>query len=663
MENGKEKSLIIKYRPELDGLRALAVIFVIINHFNKQILPSGYLGVDIFFVISGYVITGSLFKRPTKSFKNFIVGFYERRIKRILPALLFFVLITSIIICIFSQSPGNSLKTGLSSLFGLSNLYLYQLDVGYFTLYPDYNAFTHTWSLAVEEQFYMFFPFLIWFSSFSNRSKNSFRTLLITIIGLSFSSLILFIHFYPINQSFSYYLMPARFWEISAGCLIFLSSKEKKYSINFLEKFPPLFLSSLILIFMFLPVSNSGFSTVAIVIFSSILIVTLREETTAYKIFTNSKLTYIGRLSYSLYLWHWGILTISNWTIGVYWWTIPFQFFLIFIISAFSYKFIETPFRKVSWDNYRFRNWLISAASIFSLSGILFLLGKPFKGFLYVGEEALYTLPKYKTCHLPEVFDKSKKLTSLPSQCGNLHLENAPTIFGIGDSHIDQFDNAIAEFSSEKKYNYAIAWQAGCFFPASVLVSKSSSCYENQTKLESILLSSIQPGDIVIIANALNSLIYKKESSNDYFDNKGLRITNIKALEIYKKKFMDFSTKVNNQGGKIVFYIDSILFPDLDIPGHLCGSEWFRREYNIPNKCKNSLSSHIYKFDKYFGWRSDWELNKNRYVFNAYLYAEDCKDDMCYAAQYNDKSHFTAQYAQKIFNKFALDKPYLFIRE
>ena len=122
----KEKNLSVKsrYRPEIDGLRAFAVIAVIINHFNKEILPNGYLGVDIFFVISGFVITSSLHKRPSKNFKDFISGFYERRIKRLVPALSVFVLIMSIAICLFNPNPKLILGTGLTSLFGLSNLFL-----------------------------------------------------------------------------------------------------------------------------------------------------------------------------------------------------------------------------------------------------------------------------------------------------------------------------------------------------------------------------------------------------------------------------------------------------------------------------------------------------------------------------------------------------------
>ena len=115
-------STINKYRHEIDGLRAFAVLAVIVNHFNKDLLPSGYLGVDIFFVISGYVITSSLTGRKNKSFAEFITGFYGRRVKRLIPALVFFVLLTSIFICIFNPEPIVALKTGFFSLFGFSNV-------------------------------------------------------------------------------------------------------------------------------------------------------------------------------------------------------------------------------------------------------------------------------------------------------------------------------------------------------------------------------------------------------------------------------------------------------------------------------------------------------------------------------------------------------------
>ena len=120
------------YRKEIDGLRAIAVIAVIVNHFNKEFLPSGYLGVDIFFVISGFVITTSLSNREARGFWSFITSFYERRIRRLVPALSFFVLITSILISLVNPFPGLSLFTGITSLFGVSNFYLLQQQTDYF---------------------------------------------------------------------------------------------------------------------------------------------------------------------------------------------------------------------------------------------------------------------------------------------------------------------------------------------------------------------------------------------------------------------------------------------------------------------------------------------------------------------------------------------------
>ena len=182
--NIKKNNLSAKsrYRPEIDGLRAFAVVAVIINHFNKDIFPSGYLGVDIFFVISGFVITSSLYQRPSKNFKDFISGFYERRIKRLVPALSVFVLIMSIAICLFNPEPILSLRTGLTGLLGFSNLYLLKNSTDYFAQSTELNVFTHTWSLGVEEQFYILFPFLIWFSGFGRQTKNGARNLFLIVV-------------------------------------------------------------------------------------------------------------------------------------------------------------------------------------------------------------------------------------------------------------------------------------------------------------------------------------------------------------------------------------------------------------------------------------------------------------------------------------------------
>ena len=375
----KEKvSLEVKgsYRPEIDGLRAFAIFTVILNHFNKDILPGGYLGVDIFFVISGYVITSSLSGRFSLNFRDFISGFYERRIKRLVPALSFFVLIASIFICLVNASPGTSLKTGVTALFGVSNLYLLMQSIDYFAQSTQLNIFTHTWSLGVEEQFYFLFPVLIWVTGFGRQTKNGYRNLFLVVLVLTIISLIGFIYIYSVNQSAAYFLMPTRFWEMASGCLIFLGFRKNSSIHKFVKSVPSFLVLALIFGIMYLPNSLAIFSTCSVVFLSSVLIATLKKDTAAFNVLVNPNIVYIGHLSYSLYLWHWAVLSISRWTIGIHLWSVPFQILLIFSLAKVSYKFIETPLRKGKWFKDRWKTFLIMGGIVASSIGGLIFLGK-----------------------------------------------------------------------------------------------------------------------------------------------------------------------------------------------------------------------------------------------------------------------------------------------
>ena len=256
------------YRPEIDGLRAFAVIAVIINHFNKDLLPSGYLGVDIFFVISGYVITSSLANHRSESFGDFFLGFYARRVKRLVPALVVFVLISSLLICLFNPEPGVSLGAGRRALFGISNINLYQASTDYFATSTELNPFSyeyehhclrgngsisHFWSLAVEEQFYLLFPLLIWFSGFGRIATHGARNLLWAILILSIASLIAFVYLYPVNQPAAYFLMPPRIWELGAGCLLFLALLRPGHILKKVEGWTPSLIAAALMIALFMP--------------------------------------------------------------------------------------------------------------------------------------------------------------------------------------------------------------------------------------------------------------------------------------------------------------------------------------------------------------------------------------------------------------------------
>ena len=152
------------YQKEIDSLRAFAVIPVILFHLDYNLAPNGYLGVDLFFVISGFVITKTLIKNKETYGGIEITSFFLRRFKRIYPALIFMVFTSSILVTFFGIINLNNyhlyLKTGLFSIFGISNIFLIYKSDDYF-LNQENNPFTHTWSLGVEEQFYLIYPFLL----------------------------------------------------------------------------------------------------------------------------------------------------------------------------------------------------------------------------------------------------------------------------------------------------------------------------------------------------------------------------------------------------------------------------------------------------------------------------------------------------------------------
>ena len=584
-----------RYRPEIDGLRAFAVVAVIINHFNKDILPGGYLGVDIFFVISGYVITSSLFGQPSKDFKDFISGFYERRIKRLVPALSVFVLITSIAICLFNPAPELSLKTGLTSLFGLSNLYLLKQSTDYFAQSTELNVFTHTWSLGVEEQFYILFPFLIWFSGFGRQTKNGARNLFLVVASLTIASLIGFLYLYPTNQSAAYFLMPSRFWEMAAGCLIFIGFQKRASIEQFLEKVPPLLVMALIIGVMYLPMSMATASTIAVVALSSILIASLKKQSAAFKVFTNPKVVYIGLISYSLYLWHWGVLSISRWTIGIHWWSVPFQVALMLGLAVASYRWIETPLRKGNWFGKRWKTLVVGGGVLVTLSGGLVALGKPFKGKIYASnnnfKELLTRSRNYdesegaysgNNCHFTDqLFD-----TSLISP--NCTVQTNPrnqTILFAGNSHMDHFREMHYMLHKKNELNIFSVTISGCIF----LGGTYRNCGISQSKIEDLILEKIKRGDLVVISNS--------------------SIRNTQMI----KTINDFAKEVEEKGGRLIVFSP---IPTYEYPAVLCSRDWFRPFAYA--SCKKTLKDAQKEVKGFFDLTSGY-LDKRILVYNPLL--------------------------------------------
>ena len=583
-----------KYRPGIDGLRAFAVVAVIINHFNKDLLPSGYLGVDIFFVISGYVITSSLAGRESKNFLDFLTGFYERRIKRLVPALVVFVLIASLLISLFNPEPGVDLRLGLRVLIGISNISLYRASTDYFAQSTALNPFTHTWSLGVEEQFYLLFPFLIWFSGFGQQTAKGARNLFFWVGTLTIASLIGFIYLYQVNQPAAYFLMPPRFWEMAAGCLLFIGFQKRASIEQALEKVSPLLVVGAMVGVMFLPVSAAVPATICIVLLSALLIACLKQETAAYKFFTIEKVVYIGLISYSLYLWHWMVLCISRWTIGIHWWSAPFQVGLMILMAAGSYRWIESPTRKQKFASRPVS--ILGGAFCLVLSASVLKLGGPaIKETLYTGNRQNFLMSSIGE---GESTDQQPNHQNIP---GNQKL------IVLGDSHANHILPLIKKVAGEHSLSYEIIATLGKPIPSIngnwIKVGPTSEVPQNSTNPElarqaiqkikvmptikiddetTQAIRELRKGDILVLSSRHYSLYRVPFVHNGVRYYQSLRgeqgefLNRQSLIAIWKKKMQQIIKGATAKGSNVVFFAPLPEFQlELESPA-ICTKEWFR---------------------------------------------------------------------------------------
>ncbi len=362
----------MKYRAEIDGLRALAVLPVIFFHAGFEYFSGGFVGVDVFFVISGYLITTVLLEDMNKG-RFSIVDFYDRRARRLLPALFFIVLLTSLFSLMYL--PPHALKDVGQSIFAvslfLSNIFFF-IEVDYFANTAELAPLLHTWSLGVEEQFYILFPFLL--LVLKNKST-SYRNLI--ILSLLVISLLLSEFMVHRDSLFSFYMPFTRFWELAAGSMIALNRRqldilESSLTHNLLAAF------GIILIFIpiFFYTKSTlfpGFTALVPVVGTVLVIVFANQSTIVARLLSCQILVGLGLLSYSLYLSHNVVFALSR-NIGIPLSNLSTQIVLIFIslcVAVVSYFCVEKPLRyiKASKSVYLFSSFVLIA--IFAFGGYL----------------------------------------------------------------------------------------------------------------------------------------------------------------------------------------------------------------------------------------------------------------------------------------------------
>lgn len=347
-----------RYRPDIDGLRAIAVVSVIVFHIWGSMLPGGFVGVDIFFVISGYLITRNIVIDLEKG--NFtIADFYRRRIKRIVPAMLVVVLLTVLFanILMLPDDARAATKSGIFSVLSLANVFfwLYQ-DTSYFAMDSSQLPLLHLWSLGVEEQFYFIWPlFLLWLYTPQLR-----RIFLIGSAVAAFGSFLLAQQLFYLHPLFTYYMLPTRAGELLLGSIISIAALHR-VERHILGVFvtpmaivgTTLIIGSIVLLSSAVPFP--GWLALPVTLGASLIILAGHCQPNRISgMLSTTPLVWIGKRSYSAYLWHWPLLAFYRYGYGGVGHVAGFALLtLTLVIAALSYRWIEQPSRNVSASGLR----------------------------------------------------------------------------------------------------------------------------------------------------------------------------------------------------------------------------------------------------------------------------------------------------------------------
>lgn len=348
----------VRFIPEVEGLRGLAVLSVLLFHLNKSFLPGGYLGVDIFFVISGFLITSICLAEFHSNGTISIADFYRKRIKRILP-LFSLVVLATLIAGYLLFLPDYFLLLGRSVLASLTftSNFFFSESLDYFANNSNEYPLLHTWSLSIEEQFYFIWPLFLVFAL----RKWNHRSVLYGLLGFILASLIFadLLRYFDLSSSSIYFNSIPRFGEIAIGaCLAFLfhsTSAEWRQRYHRSAGLIGLILLAVSIIAIQENFWFPGLLCLLPCVGTALLIWSSRSQENhwAQRVLKNSFLRKVGDISFSLYLWHWPVLAITRYLFGTYEITpfvMAFDLALIFTLSFLTRYFFENRFVALTWS-------------------------------------------------------------------------------------------------------------------------------------------------------------------------------------------------------------------------------------------------------------------------------------------------------------------------
>ena len=516
------------YLPYVDGLRALAVLSVLIYHLNPTWLPGGFSGVDIFFVISGFIVSASAGQLDHGSLPRFMLTFYARRMQRILPALIVCLLVTTLATALFIPSAWLSdgiQKTGIFAFFGLSNFILGTTNKDYFSPAAEFNPFTHTWSLGVEEQFYLIFPALFYLWAQTQPWRR--RTLTVTLILLA-GSLAYSAYLGNVDRNTAFYMVTSRFWQLAAGVLLFqLLVLFKRYPPNVTDSKPlslvtASWLSLSLVIYGLIAAQPARFpfpgATATVLGTLGLLgcLLSAPSQQPLIRLLTNKPVLWIGRISYSLYLWHWPVFVLFRWTIGLD--TAPQRLaaiILAFALATISWRWIETPVRR--WPRHS-----LGARQLIVIGGLVAIgLGTWLATRINHAQRHLtmssvskmandwYPEPADHDPMLPDCRTKSSQVALSQgyliihesAECGRPRIPS-PRLFAIGDSHALGYMPLYTAYALQTGQPVHVYANGGCgFISLRPHLEAAESCRQSRAAAINDLLTRLRPGDVVFLSS------------------------------------------------------------------------------------------------------------------------------------------------------------------
>jgi peptidoglycan/LPS O-acetylase OafA/YrhL len=488
----------MKYQPEVDGLRALAVLPVLFFHSGWAVFSGGYVGVDVFFVISGYLITGILAAELADN-RFSILNFYERRIRRIMPCLLAVIVASGVVaaLLLVPLDFRDFAKSVVATLFFASNILFFRQS-GYFDDASELKPMLHTWSLAVEEQYYIFFPILLWL--IHRYARHRLFLVLLPLAVLSFAASVWGARYAP---AFTFFMAPTRVWELFAGALLALGllPTVEKRPVREALSWTGLGLVVYAVIVFTESTRFPGLNALFPVI-GAVLLIQFARGTTAGWLLSRKATVFVGLISYSLYLWHWPIIVFSQYRLGHELRGLETVGAIVasLLVATLSWRYVERPFRVKGLISRR--RIFQGAATATAALAVLAVAGVASNGWAGRFPEEVARLESYAGAYSPrreECHRDEGNIFPMEETC--IYGADTPPNFAVwGDSHAIELSYALGEVAQRHQRSVLQFTYSSCAPSLGLDISIRPHCREYNDKVAAYLTKERDISTVFLVA-------------------------------------------------------------------------------------------------------------------------------------------------------------------